>query len=145
MKTILLALTILLISVRGTSQKVDKLVSDYLAVKNAMVNDDSKTANEAIATFQETLKRSQNLAQNQELLKAGLELASAKTLDNQRAAFNELSTNLWKVVKSAEKKEPLYYQYCPMKKAYWLSKEKEIKNPYYGSAMLTCGKVVETN
>ncbi|MAQ74933.1 MAG: hypothetical protein CL613_01215 [Aquimarina sp.] len=31
-----------------------------------------------------------------------------------------------------------------MKKAYWLSKEKDIKNPYYGSSMLTCGKVAET-
>lgn len=38
----------------------------------------------------------------------------------------------------------VYYQYCPMKKAYWLSMEKEIKNPYYGSSMLTCGKVIET-
>ncbi|RYF82932.1 MAG: DUF3347 domain-containing protein, partial [Chitinophagaceae bacterium] len=34
--------------------------------------------------------------------------------------------------------------YCPMKKALWLSNEKAIKNPYYGSAMLTCGKVTET-
>jgi hypothetical protein len=31
-----------------------------------------------------------------------------------------------------------------MKKAYWLSPDKAIKNPYYGSAMLTCGKVTET-
>jgi len=31
-----------------------------------------------------------------------------------------------------------------MKKAVWLSNEKAIKNPYYGSQMLTCGKVVET-
>jgi hypothetical protein len=31
-----------------------------------------------------------------------------------------------------------------MKKAYWLSRGKEIENPYYGSAMLSCGKIVET-
>jgi Protein of unknown function (DUF3347). len=31
-----------------------------------------------------------------------------------------------------------------MKKANWLSSEKEIKNPYYGSTMLTCGSVVDT-
>jgi hypothetical protein len=40
--------------------------------------------------------------------------------------------------------EPIYQAYCPMKKANWLSNDKAIKNPYYGSAMLTCGKVVET-
>jgi hypothetical protein len=30
------------------------------------------------------------------------------------------------------------------KGADWLSKEKEIKNPYYGSQMLNCGSVEET-
>jgi len=40
--------------------------------------------------------------------------------------------------------DPVYYTYCPMKKAYWLSSEPTIKNPYFGNAMLTCGKVEET-
>jgi hypothetical protein len=31
-----------------------------------------------------------------------------------------------------------------MKKAYWLSGDKVIKNPYFGSAMLTCGTITET-
>jgi hypothetical protein len=38
----------------------------------------------------------------------------------------------------------LYEQYCPMKKATWLSESAAIKNPYYGSQMLTCGKTTET-
>jgi Cu(I)/Ag(I) efflux system membrane fusion protein len=41
----------------------------------------------------------------------------------------------------------IYYQFCPMfrdgKGAYWLSSTKEIKNPYYGDAMLTCGETKE--
>ena len=36
---------------------------------------------------------------------------------------------------------PVYVQYCPMAKGQWLSDEKEIKNPYYGNSMLTCGSV----
>ena len=40
--------------------------------------------------------------------------------------------------------ETIYYQFCPMARngagAYWLSAVKEIKNPYYGEAMLTCGE-----
>jgi hypothetical protein len=41
--------------------------------------------------------------------------------------------------------EPVYQQYCPMKNASCLSSSsKAIKNPYFGNAMLTCGKVVET-
>jgi hypothetical protein len=31
-----------------------------------------------------------------------------------------------------------------MQDANWLSKENAVKNPYYGSQMLTCGKTVET-
>lgn len=30
------------------------------------------------------------------------------------------------------------------KGATWLSKENVVKNPYYGSMMLSCGKVTET-
>jgi Cu(I)/Ag(I) efflux system membrane fusion protein len=40
---------------------------------------------------------------------------------------------------------PIYVQHCPMadsnKGADWLSKEKEILNPYFGQDMLTCGEV----
>ena len=43
---------------------------------------------------------------------------------------------------------PVYVQFCPMANggegANWVSKEKAVKNPFYGSQMLTCGKVVET-
>ncbi|HNK84737.1 MAG TPA: mercury transporter, partial [Flavobacteriales bacterium] len=41
---------------------------------------------------------------------------------------------------------PIYLDHCPMYNggADWLSREKAIKNPYYGSSMLTCGSVKET-
>ncbi|WP_010229981.1 DUF3347 domain-containing protein [Gillisia marina] len=42
----------------------------------------------------------------------------------------------------------LYVLHCPMansnKGAFWLSASSEVKNPYYGSAMLTCGEVKDT-
>ena len=41
-----------------------------------------------------------------------------------------------------------YYQFCPMaegdKGAYWMSNSEEIKNPYFGEAMLGCGENKET-
>ena len=44
--------------------------------------------------------------------------------------------------------ENVYIQFCPMadnnKGAYWISLEKEVRNPYYGEAMLTCGEVNAT-
>ncbi len=42
----------------------------------------------------------------------------------------------------------VYYQDCPMvngdKGAFWLSTFREIKNPYFGEAMLSCGETRET-
>ncbi|WP_317044539.1 hypothetical protein [Maribacter sp. 4G9] len=44
--------------------------------------------------------------------------------------------------------DPVYIQKCPMannnKGAFWLSMEKEIKNPYYGDQMLTCGSIIDS-
>lgn len=128
------------------AQNTSNLLNKYISVKNALVNSDAKEANTTISTFYEAIKSEENFTQKNDLLKATDKLSKAgNNLEKQRAAFNDVSTVLWKVVKSSDKvNQPVYYQYCPMKKAYWLSKEKEIKNPYYGSSMLTCGKVAET-
>lgn len=65
-------------------------------------------------------------------------------LKEQRLHFADLSTNLFAVAKSVKlTDQPVYEAFCPMKKAYWLSSSKTIKNPYFGNAMLSCGKVVE--
>lgn len=52
------------------------------------------------------------------------------------------------LIKVSKQETPIYYQFCPManngKGANWLSKENVVKNPYYGSMMLSCGKVTET-
>lgn len=144
MKQILIAL-VTMISFSAVAQNTNKLIDDYIVVKNALVSGDSKAASDAIETFHQSVKAEGNLAQKDALVKATNVLAKAGGLDKQRAAFNDVSTSLWKAVKSEKVEMSLFYQYCPMKKAYWVSKEKDIKNPYYGSAMLTCGKVVETN
>jgi Cu(I)/Ag(I) efflux system membrane fusion protein len=42
----------------------------------------------------------------------------------------------------------LYVQHCPMafnnKGADWISREHDIRNPYFGVSMLTCGDVTDT-
>jgi hypothetical protein len=59
-----------------------------------------------------------------------------------------LSKDMYDLVKKFAAGERIYANYCPMynddKGAIWLSETEEIKNPYYGSVMLTCGKVTET-
>lgn len=110
-----------------------------------LVSGDGKAVSQAVTTLYQSVKNEENFAQKAELLKATEKLNKASSIEKQRAVFNDVSTAMWKLVKNSDKvNHVVYYQYCPMKKAYWLSNEKEIKNPYYGSSMLTCGKIAET-
>lgn len=145
MKKLFFALAVMLFGFSAFAQKTSNLLNSYISIKNALVKSDSKAASQAIGTFYLSLKSEENFTQKEELLKATEKLNKVSGIEKQREAFNDVSTAMWKLVKGLDKvNQPVYYQYCPMKKTYWLSKEKEIKNPYYGSSMLTCGKVVET-
>ena len=70
-------------------------------------------------------------------------------LENQRAHFVILNENLVALASNLEYLEgTVYVQRCPMantnKGAVWLSTEQEIRNPYFGNAMLTCGSVIDS-
>ncbi len=75
-------------------------------------------------------------------------ISTSKSIEKQRGSFMGLSENMYTLVKTSTLQNPVFYEFCPMandgKGAHWLSQEKVIKNPYYGSMMLSCGKVVET-
>ncbi|HSP40424.1 MAG TPA: DUF3347 domain-containing protein, partial [Gillisia sp.] len=76
-------------------------------------------------------------------------MAKGENITDIRNSFIELSKTMIGMVKSFElPNETIYVQFCPMansdKGAEWLSRSSEIANPYYGSAMLTCGEVTET-
>jgi Cu(I)/Ag(I) efflux system membrane fusion protein len=69
-------------------------------------------------------------------------------IKQQRLAYAAFNDALYSAIKMfGTMGETIYYQFCPMAKngsgAYWLSATKEIKNPYYGDAMLTCGETKE--
>jgi hypothetical protein len=78
------------------------------------------------------------------LSKDARQIAESKDIAKQREFFADFSANFFQLAKTAKlSAQPAYYQYCPMKKAYWLSASSDIKNPYYGKQMLTCGAVKE--
>lgn len=75
-------------------------------------------------------------------------IGNTKDIKIQRDHFTTLSKDIYTLIKVSKYETPVYYQFCPMfndgKGANWLSKENAVKNPYYGSMMLNCGKTVET-
>jgi hypothetical protein len=75
-------------------------------------------------------------------------IKNADDLEEQRqnyAMFNRAMYRSFKFL--GHEGDPIYYQYCPMafdnKGAYWLSESEEIRNPYFGDKMLTCGSTKE--
>lgn len=75
-------------------------------------------------------------------------IKASNNIEAQRAAYADFSDNLYRAIKMfGVTGVTIFYQYCPMardeKGAFWLSATKEIKNPYYGSAMITCGETKE--
>lgn len=146
MKILLIFLAALLVSGSAFSQNQEAsastLLKNYLDIKDALVKSDSKQAAIYASEMQATLEKEISLNEKDALLKAVQQVTKEKNIEKQRTAFMNLSTLIWSVIdNSNDLTQDVYYQYCPMKKAYWLSAEKVIKNPYYGSKMLTCGSV----
>ena len=128
----------------------------YLKVKDALVASD---APQTVVSAKSTLEAlnaipTSNLGKmEQEHFNASvkmLEAIAAKTnLNNQRSHFVLLNEHLVALVSAFSTLEnTLYVQQCPMANnnqgAVWLSIEKDIRNPYFGAAMLKCGSTIKS-
>lgn len=125
------------------------LLNSYFEIKDALVESNADSASFQAANFIAVLNNlnAEDVAKEEKesLLKSAGQISASKEIKDQREYFSEFSKAMIKLAKSKDfGTDKIYHQYCPMKKADWLSKTSDIKNPYYGKAMLTCGKVTET-
>lgn len=131
----------------------------YFSLKDALVKDDGVSAslkgkellNALNSVKMETLEDKEHVAFMKYLADLKTDaghIAETKDISHQRDHFTSLSSNIYELMKVAKPSYTIYLDHCPMfndgKGANWISKESSIKNPYYGSQMLTCGKVKET-
>lgn len=131
-----------------SKEKAKQLLSAYIEIKNSLVKTDGSAASESAKTFFSLAKESSDELMK-ELASDAEHIMETSNPSHQRDHFNTLSDNIYKLVKSTTANETIIYrQYCPMALnntgAYWLSAEKEVKNPYFGDMMLHCGSVIET-
>lgn len=134
----------------GTSQAI---LNDYFKLKDALVRDDNalaKNLGAVLATSLGNLDISKYSEEEKSELKEIVEDAvehaehiSESEMDHQREHFKTLSKDIMDMVAITGTQTTLYEQFCPMYDggSTWLSMSKDIKNPYYGGKMLTCGKV----
>lgn len=155
-------------SVPATSNKDNLTVQDdpllpvftsYFELKDALVKSDASTAAKRASGLLDAVNgvKMGSLKDNDHTIwmkvRSGLmatteSIKESTDLEVQRNRFMSLSQHIYELIKSNQPKGTVYYQFCPMandgKGANWLSKESSIRNPYYGSQMLTCGKTIET-
>tara|TARA_B100002052_G_scaffold48386_1_gene41418 strand:- start:12526 stop:13137 length:612 start_codon:yes stop_codon:yes gene_type:complete len=137
----------------GQDAKAEAILTDYFKLKDALVADDNTKAKELGASLATTLGKldiSEYTDTQQSDLKDIVEDAvehaehiSESDIAHQREHFKVLSKDVTDMVAITGTENTLYQQFCPMYDggSAWLSTSKDVKNPYYGSKMLTCGKV----
>lgn len=140
-------------------QQLGGVVSQYLSLKDKLVNDNSDIQSN-VKSLQQSLKKVDMSLVMEDAHNVWMEalksmnkelklLSKAVNIDEQRTIFLTISKSLadatQKLGVKMKDSSTLYIQFCPManddKGGYWLSGEKEIKNPYFGSKMLKCGEV----
>lgn len=138
-----------------------EIIANYLQLKNALAKDNGKdaaTAGNAIVTTLSKIDKT-TLPEHQQKVYADLQDdlkehaehigENASKIEHQREHFEMLSKDMADLIKTfGNGGQTLYKDFCPMandgKGAIWISEVKQIKNPYLGSKMPTCGSVKET-
>ncbi|HSP82891.1 MAG TPA: efflux RND transporter periplasmic adaptor subunit, partial [Gillisia sp.] len=138
--------------------ELNRLVEDYLGLKDALVKDDYSQARKDALAFEKSIGTVDGFNQESKIVWESYEkelkahagiISGAAKIEGMRERFIDLSTTMIGLVKTfGLTNGSLYVQHCPMadndKGADWLSRSKEIQNPYYGASMLRCGEVTET-
>ena len=147
-------------TVAATSFTINEIVTNYLKLKNALVKDDSKGVANAGKVLYATLNVLDTKSLDAKLKKEYVDIAddakehaehigdNSGKIEHQRVHFAMLSKDINDLIQTFGTTQKLYQDYCPMydegKSGYWISESKEIKNPYFGSQMLSCGSVRKT-
>ncbi len=139
-------------------EDLNRVVELYLELKDALVQGDediAATLSKEFYTKLQQIEAAQMEGEAREfweekqrsLLQHSAMNTSKENLQELRENFVFLSEAMIKIVSTfGVGNEQIFVDYCPMANsdagAYWLSEIREIRNPYYGEAMLTCGEIV---
>lgn len=140
------------------SQTASSLIDNYLAVKNALVNDDQDAAAKAAESLETSLagfdvdtvehSKQEEAKAILDKMKVHAEQMSKLDITHQRTHFAEINADIKNLLAITGSDRVLYEQYCPMYNdntgGAWLSTSEDIKNPLFGSQMLNCGAVKQT-
>ena len=137
------------------NSKIKGYIRAYLNLKNTLVNDDKENSSKNWLELENELNKlsfnsNETQKQNEFMLllnetKLYLKQINITSIESQRISFELISQKLLLLIKITGSEVKLYEHYCPMfnknKGGIWISSNKEIFNPLFGSSMLKCGYV----
>jgi len=128
-----------------TDTKLELAYKNYIQLKDALVASKGDAARDAAGKLKTSLS---SLRDSRSAVVEATKIVNLTTLADIRKTFAALSAEMTVLVRNSKpSKGILYLEYCPMANnntgAFWLSSEKEIRNPYFGDKMLRCGSVKE--
>ncbi|HEX6889125.1 MAG TPA: DUF3347 domain-containing protein [Chryseolinea sp.] len=140
-------------------QQLAGVFKAYVSLKDAFVASDASKVKAEAETTQKALAAADMklltgaahndwMAHLSSMQSALQEIVSTSDIEAQRKSFSGLSDSFYKSIKAfGLGGSTAYYEFCPMafdnEGAYWLSDAEQIRNPYFGDKMLTCGSVKE--
>jgi len=143
----------------GTASRAESTVSDagldhvwaaYRALHAALASDDPDGAERAVAELCGAVSQlDAETPATASLRQAAAAFEGADDIDALRRAFGLVSEALEGAVRRAGPgwRTTVYKLHCPMafdgEGADWLQAGRSVRNPYFGSAMLECGEIVE--
>jgi len=141
------------------SLSVTAIINNYLALKDALVEDNGKKAAISGKMLLDVLGKfnlSSQSAPKQKELKDILDDAkenaehiseNGNKIDHQREHFEILSTDIRDLIIIVGADRTIYQIHCPMynnnKGGNWLNESKDVKNPLLGTKMSKCGNVIQ--
>lgn len=126
--------------------KLNAVYQHYMHLTTALTRADMAEAKVAANAIEAGAKE---VSGGNSLASAASKISAASSVEAQREAYEIMSNDMMKMVKKAGLSEgKVYVQYCPMafdnKGASWLSSTEEIRNPYMGEKMMSCGENKES-
>jgi Protein of unknown function (DUF3347) len=133
-------------NVQLKDDKLNAVYQQYALLTTALTDGDMPAARIAANAIAVGAKE---VADGAPIGAAAANITAAADIEAQRNLFAGLSNEFIALVKkSGLNSGTLYVDFCAMamndKGASWLSANKDIKNPYFGDKMMTCGNVQET-
>lgn len=143
---VLSVFSIISVDAQKSDPTISKLYSQYIQIKDALASDNADKTSQAAINFIKTAGTidAKLLSEGNinALRKDASAISESRNIQKQRQYFYNLSDNMIAITKKFKLSDKIVFvQYCPMAEGSWLSNEKKIVNPYYGSSMLSCGSV----